>query len=209
MSARSSSQVPRPPRLGAFEDAVGHHLHQVSALLTRLDVAAVEEMARILDRARRAASAVFTLGNGGSAATATHLASDLSRAAPPGAAPLRAFSLTSNLSLVSGLANDFGYESVFVRQLAGLRPGDVVIGISASGDSENCVRALVHARDRGAVTVGLLGFGGGRMKAICDHSVHVACDDYGAVEDAHLVVCHALVRALRAIASPKAQPEDD
>lgn len=181
--------------------AIERHLRQVAALVAEVQAQAVEEVARVLAQARAGGRMVFTLGNGGSAATADHLAADLSRVASPQAAgaPLNALSLASNVSLLSGLGNDLGYEAVFVKQLEGrLRARDVVIGISVSGDSENCVRALSYARATGATTVGLLGASGGRLLGLCDLSVHVACHEYGAVEDAHMVIGHALVLALGA-----------
>lgn len=178
--------------------SVAEHFSRVADLLREVDPEAVASLAQALEAARDAGRTVFTLGNGGSAATALHLANDLATAARPGRPPLRVICLNANVSLFSCLANDFGYDQVFVRQLASLlAPEDVVLGISASGDSENCVNALSFARRRGAVTAGLLGFDGGRMKALCDHAVHVPCDDYLPVEDVHLAVCHAIARALR------------
>ncbi|HKV11587.1 MAG TPA: SIS domain-containing protein [Thermoanaerobaculia bacterium] len=178
--------------------SVADHLSRVADLLREVDSEAVASLVYALEAARGAGRTVFTLGNGGSAATALHLANDLAATARPGRPPLKVVCLNANVSLFSCLANDFGYDQVFVRQLAPLlAPEDVVFGISASGDSENCVNALSFARRRGAVTAGLLGFDGGRMKALCDHAVHVPCNDYLSVEDVHLAVCHALARALR------------
>lgn len=179
-------------------DLIETHLAVVTDLLRSLRTEAIADLVRALEAVRETGGTVFTLGNGGSAATALHLANDLARATPPGRPPLRVVCLAGNVSLLSALANDFGYEDVFVRQLAGvLKPGDAVIALSVSGRSPNCVKALAHAREQGAVTLGLLGSDGGRMKDLCDYAVHVPCGDYLPVEDVHLVVCHALARALR------------
>lgn len=178
--------------------SIEEYFSRVANLLLAVDPESVTALVQALSAARDAGRTVFTFGNGGSAATAMHLANDLANTARPGYPPLRTICLNGNMSLFSCLANDFGYEQVFVRQLATLlQPGDVLIGISVSGNSANCVSALSFAQRRNAVTVGLLGFDGGRMKSLCDHSVHVACDDYLSVEDVHMAVCHAVARALR------------
>jgi D-sedoheptulose 7-phosphate isomerase len=131
-----------------------------------------------------------------------------------GAIPFRAVSLTDNVAVLTAIANDIAYADVFVRQLEGLlRPGDVVVAISASGNSPNVVRAIEYARSHGAVTVGLTGFDGGRLKALCDEAVHVATPpgEYGPVEDTHLVLDHLITGYLRArlqvLAGRGARPE--
>jgi D-sedoheptulose 7-phosphate isomerase len=174
------------------------HLSRVANLLDAVSRAEIRAMAEALDRARRSGDTVFLLGNGGSGATALHLGNDLARTARPGVPALRAHCLVGNPSLVSALANDFGYDQVFVRQLKVLcRPTDVVLGISGSGKSANCLAALEHARAIGAATLGLLGFDGGPMKRLCDLSVHVPSYDYLEIEDAHLSIAHSLVHSLR------------
>lgn len=188
-----------PPDDGDAIGLVRTHLLTVGGLLQDLRESDVAALVRALEQARDDGRTVFTMGNGGSAATALHMANDLSRATRPGHSPLRVVCLCANVSYLSGLANDYGYDQVFVRQLHGLvQPGDVLIGISASGNSANCVEALAHGRQHGAVTLSLLGFDGGRMRELSDHYVHVPSHDYLPVEDAHLVVAHALARGLKA-----------
>jgi D-sedoheptulose 7-phosphate isomerase len=185
-------------KAGGTDEVVRTHLLTVAHLVQDVREAEVTEFVRALEMAREQGRTVFTMGNGGSAATALHMANDLARATRPGSPPLRLVCLSANVSHLSGLANDYGYDQAFVRQLHDLvRLGDVLIGISASGNSANCVNALSYGRQQGAVTLSLLGFDGGRMKALSDHCVHVPCHDYLAVEDVHLVLAHALARALK------------
>ncbi len=155
----------------------------------------------ILDDAQRGGGTVYCLGNGGSAATASHLATDLAwgRRASGEARP-RAVSLVANVPLISALANDVGYADVFLEQLRGLfREGDVVVAISASGNSENVLRAVRYANDHGGRSIGLTGFDGGKLKECCRVCVHVPAPGgaYELVEDIHHVVCHMLANYLK------------
>ena len=141
---------------------------------------------------------IFFLGNGGSAASASHIVTDLTKGAlghkgDAPARPVRAFSVTDNLALLSAWANDAGYESVFVGQLRPyLRAGDVVVAISASGNSENVVRAARYAREQGATVIALTGFGGGKLDAMADLGIVVDSDHYGVVEDVHMQLGHVV-----------------
>ena len=185
--------VPRQESGAAFARRYVDHL---SAILRGLDFEAVGRMIDLFREARARGATIFFLGNGGSAATASHFANDFGVcASPEGHAPFRSVSLTGNMAFVTCLANDFGYDQVFTRQLRNLmRPGDVVVGISASGNSANAVEALRYARDNGGVPVALVGFDGGEMKCLADHVIHVKTDqgDYGPVEDVHMVLDHLI-----------------
>lgn len=169
-------------------------------LLASLDVDALCRVVRRLREAREAGASVYIAGNGGSAATATHLANDLGKATKAsGRAPFRVLSLTDNVSWLTALANDEGYEHVFAGQLENFaRSGDVLIVISASGSSTNLVRAVELARGRGLVTIGLLGFDGGVMKDLVDEVVLVETElgAYGPVETAHVLLCDLLATCL-------------
>lgn len=200
MPAGTSGLLPEAPeRAGSgAEEVVQGHLLSVVQLIQNIQSAGVAALAAGLEKAREERRTVFLMGNGGSAATALHMANDLARATRPGHPPFRTLCLAGNVSQLTGLANDYGYDQVFVRQLTDLvEPGDVVFGISASGNSSNCINALAYGRQRGAMTLGLLGFDGGRMMALCDRWIHVPCHDYLLVEDVHLVLAHSLARALR------------
>jgi D-sedoheptulose 7-phosphate isomerase len=167
--------------------------------LDRLPWDDIRTVIDILHAARLQGRQVFTLGNGGSAATASHFACDLGKGTKtPKCQPFRAIALTGNLSVFSAYANDCGYDSVFSEQLANLlRPGDVVVGISGSGNSANVINAVELANDRGAVTVGFVGFDGGRLKPLVQACIHVKMDCMEQVEDVHLLLEHTICSALR------------
>ena len=168
---------------------------RVAELVRQLPSDSIATIANQLNAARLALRTVYTMGNGGSATTALHMTNDFSNATNGTASTVapRAICLNANISLFSALANDLGYEEVFSRQLRCLlREDDIVIGISASGNSPNCVNGLKYARERGAVTIGLLGFDGGVMKDLSDYYIHVPSHDYRLVEDVHLAISHCL-----------------
>jgi D-sedoheptulose 7-phosphate isomerase len=175
---------------------------RVTAIIAGIDVGAIE---RVVDRLHRLWSANGLLaiaGNGGSATTASHMATDLALATRvSGERAFRVVSLTTNQGLISALGNDRGFGSVFADQLECLiGPGDAFLAISASGNSDNVVLAAERAREIGAATIALVGFTGGRLAEICDNVVHVSSDigEYGPVEDAHLVLEHMITAALHA-----------
>lgn len=172
------------------------YIDRVTAVLRKLDLTAVGRVIDLFVQARDKGSTIFFLGNGGSAATASHFANDLGfGASPEGKTPFRAISLASNIAFLTCLANDIGYENVFSWQLRNLmRPGDVVVGISASGNSPNVVNALTYARENGGISVAFTGFDGGQIKCIANHCVHFETEkgEYGPVEDAHMVLDHLI-----------------
>ncbi|MEU5774028.1 SIS domain-containing protein [Streptomyces venezuelae] len=152
---------------------------------------------RLLDSVRTNGNCLYAIGNGGSAATAGHLACDLAMTSGPQVAGLRTNALTGNTPLLSALANDIGYDRVFSEQLARLlTPGDVVVAISVSGNSPNILEGLKTARARGVRTVGLLGGSGGSAAALVDVPLLVDSDVYGVVETVHLGLVHSLALAL-------------
>jgi D-sedoheptulose 7-phosphate isomerase len=176
------------------------HIEEVRTALARIPTSAIERVVDIILGAYGRNRHVYIVGNGGSAATATHFACDLSKATiVEGRARLRVTSLTDNVALLTAWANDTSYENVFAEQLCNLlNAGDVLIGISASGNSPNVLNAIVAARSLGAVTVGLVGFSGGALMAAVDSAVHVESHSYGVVEDCHLVLEHAITESTRA-----------
>jgi D-sedoheptulose 7-phosphate isomerase len=159
----------------------------------------LENIAEIFMRAHREKRQVFFLGNGGSASTASHMAVDFSKGTfVQGQPRLRVISLTDNVGLITAWANDTNYDSVFEEQLENLlEPRDVVVAISASGNSLNVLRAAEFARKRGAVTIGLIGFGGGELKNLVDIHITVSSRNYGQVEDFHLSVNHILSQYIK------------
>lgn len=184
-----------PKELSGVEFARGYVDHLVD-ILRGLDCDAVARVIDLFLETRRNHNTIFFLGNGGSAATSCHFANDLGfGASPEGHTPFRALSLTANSAFLTCLANDIGYENVFAWQLRNMmREGDPVVGISASGNSPNVVKALEYARDHGGIPVAIVGFDGGAMKKVARYVIHVETEkgEYGPVEDVHMVLDHLI-----------------
>jgi D-sedoheptulose 7-phosphate isomerase len=172
------------------------YLEATAKLAAELDEACIEALTAVLERAWRDGRRIFVCGNGGSASLATHLACDLNKnCAQPGKPRLKILSLTDNLPVLTAYANDVSYADVFVEQLVNFfEPGDVVMGISGSGNSENVVRALRWAKEHGGETLGLLAFGGGRCAPLCDVAFIAPTHDMQHAEDAHTIVTHLLMQ---------------
>jgi D-sedoheptulose 7-phosphate isomerase len=173
----------------------------LKGLLTNLQLEAVERVAETLDQACRRGRTVFCVGNGGSAATASHFATDLTWGRRErGEQRPKAISLTANVPLMTALSNDVGYADVFVEQLRSLfDAGDVVFAISASGNSENVLRAVQYANEHEGISVGLVGFDGGKLKPLCHTCIYVETPPgmYELVEDVHHAICHMLSSYLK------------
>ncbi len=184
-------------------DLVQSYLNDVKTTLETLPTDEIWDAIAVLHSARLSRQQVFIMGNGGSAATASHFACDLAKGAEVAGYPsFRVIALTDNMAVFSAYANDCGYESVFARQLTNLlRPDDIVIGISGSGKSANVLNAIDLARREGATTIGLTGFDGGQLRGIVDLCLHVENDCVEQVEDVHAVLCHLMATALRRAAS--------
>jgi D-sedoheptulose 7-phosphate isomerase len=152
----------------------------------------VDAVGELLYRAYLNDKQVLIMGNGGSAATASHFASDLTKGtAIPGRKRFRAICLNDNLPVLTAIANDIGYDMVFAEQMRTLlRPGDVVIVVTGSGNSPNIIEALSYARSCSATTIGFLGFDGGKAASMLDAYIHIPCHDYGVVEDIHYALGH-------------------
>jgi D-sedoheptulose 7-phosphate isomerase len=162
-------------------------------LFDRLEHASIDALIDAILQARQRGSRIFFMGNGGSAATASHFANDIAVGSRSRSKPFRAISLCDNLAMITAIGNDFGYDQVFVRQLENqMEPGDVVVAISASGNSANLLHATEYAKLHGGFTVGLTGFDGGRLRTQVHLSVHVPSNpgEYGPVEDIHMILDH-------------------
>lgn len=153
-----------------------------------LDLDAISNIAAALEKAERDGKQVFVMGNGGSAATASHIATDWSKTAERVGQPLiRCISLNDNVPFMTAIANDLGYDQVFSRQLQNLlNPGDLVVIITGSGNSANVLKAAEYAKEKGAVTVGMTGFSGGKLRKMVDLCLHIDSDQYGVIEDLHM-----------------------
>lgn len=180
---------------------IRHYFSTVQALLDQTPFDDVDSVVNALMDANRAGGTVFICGNGGSAATASHFACDLAKRPMVSGQPrFRVVSLTDNNALMTALSNDISYEAVFSEQLIPLvRKGDVVIGISGSGNSPNVLNAMRAAHEAGATTVGFSGYDGGKLKGMVDLSVHVPSFTMAMVEDVHLMIEHAICERLLAI----------
>ena len=173
------------------------YLDRVIAEVNNLDLDQLETMAGLIEEAYHAGRFVFIIGNGGSGATASHLSEDLAKCTLrdfENQKRLKVLSLTDNTAGIMAWGNDEGYDRIFVEQLKNLAsPGDLLLAISGSGNSPNILKAVAWANDNGLTTVGLTGFGGGRLKSDAHHNFHVAIDDMGIVESIHLLAFHWVI----------------
>lgn len=176
------------------------HLRAVQDALHVVALAPVLRLIATLRAARDEGHFIYIAGNGGSAATASHWANDLGKATKrSGRSPLKVMCLSDNTSWFSALANDEGYERAFAGQLENFAsPGDVLVCISASGNSPNLIHCVDLARRRAVSTAALLGFDGGALHGLVDNAICINSEKgaYELVEDAHSVICHAITRAL-------------
>ena len=184
------------------------YVAELQHTLVDLPVELLDQVISLLHQARLERRLIFIMGNGGSASTASHFAADLSKNTRRAGWPdFRVIGLADNMALLSAYANDEGYENAFVQQLASfVQPGDVVIAISASGNSPNVLRAVDLANQVGAVTIGFTGFSGGQLGALVDYHLNVPSNVIEQVEDIHLMFEHIIVRALREHAAELPSP---
>lgn len=164
-----------------------------------IDPAAVRRAAAVLLDAYRTGARVFSCGNGGSASVANHLACDHVKGVRTGTGLFsKVISLSSNVELLTAIANDISYEDVFAYQLQSLgSEGDVLIAVSSAGKSVNICEAIWQAQSMGMRTIALTGFSGGPAREMANTAIHVDCDNYGIVEDMHQAIMHALAQYIR------------
>ncbi|GAA1445767.1 SIS domain-containing protein [Nocardiopsis tropica] len=175
------------------------HLRQLSAVLDRTDAARVEVWGRRAARALRDGQRLFACGNGGSAAEAQHLTAELTGRFEDERAPLSAIALHAETSSVTAIANDYGYRQVYARQLrAHARPGDLLVCLSTSGDSENVVAAAKAARELGVVSWSLTGPGPSALEALSDETVAVPAPSTSTVQEVHLALVHVFCASVDA-----------
>jgi D-sedoheptulose 7-phosphate isomerase len=194
MSRLSSSEV-----RGMANALIGKYLDELRDVLGEIDLEAVDHLVEMLWEAYRGGRRIFIIGNGGSAATASHMMCDLSKGcAAEGKPRIKALSLTDNVSVMTAISNDISYEKVFTVQLEPLlEEGDLVLAITGSGNSPNVLDAIEYANRHGAKTAGFIGFGGGKLKPMVDADVTLASCSYGHVEDVHCILEHLVSQCLR------------
>ena len=180
-------------------ESIRRYLDEVRDTLDLLPLERIQEVVDLLLSANYAGSTVFIMGNGGSAATASHFACDLAKGTiTPGRPRFRVVALTDNVPLMTAWSNDVSYDNVFADQLSGLmRQADVVVAFSGSGNSPNVLQAVEVARRMEGVTIGFSGFAGGRLSTLVDLPVVVPCDCMEQIEDVHVVLCHLVCTVLR------------
>lgn len=175
------------------------YFEYLGEILKKIDPQSIDSFIQTLLKARQRGASIFMIGNGGSASTASHYANDLTIGTHSYEKPFRVVSLTDNQAVISAIGNDFGFEEIFARQLQILgKKGDIVVAISASGNSPNLIRAFEYAKKAGIRTVAITAFDGGKMKTMADEGIHVPTQDkeYGPAEDAHMVLDHLIAAYL-------------
>jgi D-sedoheptulose 7-phosphate isomerase len=172
---------------------------QITAAASSVNREKIEQAAAILTKIYSSGGTVYACGNGGSAAISNHLVCDHCKLVQTDTdLTPRVASLSTTVEMITAIANDISYDEVFLYQLRSLaEPGDALITISSSGDSENVVRAAQWAKENGLPVIAMTGFSGGRSAAIADVNLHVAADNYGVIEDVHQSLMHILAQHVR------------
>ena len=180
---------------------------ELEQMMRAISLSDLRKVLDILEEGYHHGHRIFIMGNGGSAATASHFALDLAKnTIMPGAPRVKAISLTDHVPLITAWSNDTHYEHIFAEQLTNMvEAGDIVIGISASGNSANVINAMKLARQTRAATIGLLGASGGRLKNMVDACVLAPGQNIEQVEDAHMILSHVITRHMREVVSTYAQ----
>ncbi|HLI07781.1 MAG TPA: SIS domain-containing protein [Ktedonobacteraceae bacterium] len=182
-------------------EQISQYFSELEQMVEAISLANLQQVLRLLEDAYYNGRRIYIMGNGGSAATASHFALDLAKnTIMPNAPRVKAISLTDHVPLITAWSNDTAYEHIFAEQLANLvEPGDVAIGISASGNSPNVINALTLAKRSRAYTIGLLGAKGGKIKELVDAYVLAPGQNIEQEEDAHMILAHIITRHMREV----------
>lgn len=185
-------------------EQIKNYITGLQKTMDQLPYHSIADVIGVLHDARLKRSQVFIMGNGGSASTASHFVCDLAKNTRREDLPhFRVIGLSDNMAIFSAYANDEGYESVFSQQLANLiMPGDIVIGISASGNSKNVINAIEVAQKHNATTIGFTGFDGGRLGQMVNLNIHVKSNIIEHVEDIHLMLEHIIIKVIKEQTQP-------
>lgn len=186
-----------------------NYFSYIAKLLNEIDTDAIAAFIEELELSSKKGDTIFIAGNGGSASTASHMANDIGldvMKKSDADYPFRLLALTDNVPVMTSIGNDNGYDNIFLYQLKMLyKPGDKLIVISASGNSPNVVVAAQWVKQQGGIVIGLVGFDGGRLKDICDITIHVKTPkgEFGPVEDIHMIMDHLIANYLLSRAREK------
>lgn len=181
-----------------FRQEIKIYIANEMAALTRLDISALNNALNVIADAYAREADIYIFGNGGSAATASHYANDFNKGiSEKTGKKFRMHCLCDNFATVMAIANDISYDEVFRFQLQGvLRKGDLVIGISGSGNSQNVLNAIEYAKNMGVSTIGITGYDGGKLRAMTDYHMDTMVDDMQVTEDIHMIFDHMMYRVL-------------
>jgi D-sedoheptulose 7-phosphate isomerase len=184
-------------------ESADEYIEELKKALESIDLKEIEKISEVLIRAYETEKSVFIIGNGGSASTASHFACDLSKGTlerhyDMNKKRFRAYSLTDNVALLTAYGNDLSYDDIFSQQLKNLiKQGDILIVLTGSGNSNSIIKAVKLANDTGAITIGLLGFDGGKVAGMLDNKMVVQSNNYGVIEDLHLMLEHIFCQNLK------------
>jgi len=173
----------------------GRYLEYLKSVIDKVDLGEISAFIGLLVEARNAGRSIFFIGNGGSAATASHFANDLAIGTNDYVKPIKAIALTDNIPIITAIGNDYGYDDIFERQLRVLaNKGDIIVAISASGNSPNLVKAFEYAKSNDIKAVSITAFTGGVLREMADLSVFIPTDlkEYGPAEDLHMILDHLI-----------------
>lgn len=176
-----------------------YYSEMIRVLADKRLVKETEELTEVIYNAYKSEKNIFFIGNGGSATNASHMAADIGKNISKGnQVPFRTISLVDNIAMITAMGNDLGYENIFLGQLRSLgREGDVLLSISASGNSPNLLRANEWANDNRLITTAMTGFDGGKLRQSVSTGVYVESWDYGVVESIHACIQHAIIENLK------------
>jgi len=181
-----------------FKEEIGCYFLHLKQTIDRIDMSEIDRLIHLLLEAREKETHIFIMGNGGSAATASHFVCDFNKGLSYGREKrFKMICLNDNVPMMMAYGNDISYQDIFVEPLKNLfSSGDLVIGISGSGNSVNVLRAVEWANVQGGITVGLTGYDGGKLKEMAHHGVHIPINDMQVVEDLHMVLDHCIMKLL-------------
>lgn len=184
--------------MNPYAGTAKNYLSRLSKLLESFDRTQVDNAVKVIADAWQAGRQIITLGNGGSSMTALHFINDWNKSIFMSTGkPFRGRSLVDNMGLVMSYGNDISFQDIFVEQLKNIfQPGDLVIAISGSGNSENVIRAVSYANDNNGVTLGLCGYRGGKLKDLAQHVLWADVDDMQLSEDVHAIFGHIVMQRL-------------